>query len=182
MQVILAPGAAGWSLCGWKTWNERQPKTARLQREEDSSWHGLIVSPVTHGLLKPREPPLDFPQPSIKTKRNPLWVTLHLSASHPLLILFLPLKRPPLTQQWEKRGSIVFLPLPPHLSLFVPTKSNMVMGRLLPFICLAHCTAYCEAVISVRNKFVVLIRLQAVALQSPTWLHTGGPDVATAAW
>lgn len=28
------------------------------------------------------------------------------------------------------------------------------MGRLLPFICLAHCTAYCEVVISVKNKFV----------------------------
>lgn len=28
------------------------------------------------------------------------------------------------------------------------------MGRLLPFICLAHCTAYREVVISVKNKFV----------------------------
>lgn len=28
------------------------------------------------------------------------------------------------------------------------------MGRLPPFICLAHCTAYCEVVISVKNKFV----------------------------
>lgn len=28
------------------------------------------------------------------------------------------------------------------------------MGRLPPFIRRAHCIAYCEAVISVKNKFV----------------------------
>lgn len=65
-----------------------------------------------------------------------------------------PLRKPPLTQQREERRSIVVLPLPPRLSPFVPTKRALVMGRLLPFICLAHCTAYCEAVISVKNKFV----------------------------
>lgn len=108
-----APVAVGCGLFDWKTWNERQPKAARLQQEEDSSWHGLIVSPVMHGLLRPREPLVDFPQPSIKTKRNPLWVTLHLSASHPLLLLLFHLKRPPLTQQWKKEDPL-FSSLFPH--------------------------------------------------------------------
>lgn len=109
--------------------------------------------------------------PPIKTKRNVLWTALHLLASHPLLLLSLPLKRPP-SPQHQKRRSIVFLPLPPHLSLFVITKKAMVMGRLLPFICLAHCTAYCEAVISVKNKFVGANKAASCGATKTTWLHT----------
>lgn len=57
------------------------------------------------------------------------------------------------------------------------------MGRLLPFICLAHCTVYCEAVISVRNKFVGANKAASCgASKHNTVTHrAGGPDVDTAA-
>lgn len=53
------------------------------------------------------------------------------------------------------------------------------MGRLLPFICLAHCTAYCEAVISVKNKFVGANKAASCdASKHNTATHrVEGPDV-----
>lgn len=54
------------------------------------------------------------------------------------------------------------------------------MGRLLPFICIAHCTANCEAVISVKNKFVGANKAASCGATKHNMVAEG-PDVAAAA-
>lgn len=41
------------------------------------------------------------------------------------------------------------------------------MGRLPPFIRRAHCIAYCEAVISVKNKFVAANKAASCGATKP---------------
>lgn len=81
-------------------------------------------------------------------------MTSHLLSSHPLLFPLLPLKAGTFNPA-AKRGRIVWLPpsSPTPVTVWAHKKAA-VMGRLPPFICRAHCSAYCEAVISVKNKFV----------------------------
>lgn len=81
-------------------------------------------------------------------------MTSHLLSSHPLLFPLLPLKGGTFNPA-AKRGCIVWLPpYSPTPVTVSARKKAAVMGRLLPFIRQAHCSAYCEAVISVTNKFV----------------------------
>lgn len=61
-------------------------------------------------------------------------------------------------------------------------KKATVMGRLPPFICLAHCTARCEAVISVKNKFVGANKAASCGACKHNMATHGalGPDAAPA--
>lgn len=81
-----------------------------------------------------------------------------------------------------RRGSIVSPPSSPTPVTVAAYKKASVMGRLLPFICLAHCTAYCEAVISVKNKFVGANKAAScgASRQNMATHRAEGPDVAAA--
>ena len=107
-------------------------------------------------------------------------MTSPLLTSHLLLLLLPPLKRPSFTQQQE--GD--FPPASPTPVIVRTYKKVSLIGRLLPFFCLAHWIAYGEAVINVKTKFVGANKAEPVDLANTTCLHTGwgGADVATAGY